>query len=176
MKTNETIKMVIICAGVAGAAALSIYAIHKCNITRKEVGTLLKELEDISSGVECSVPDELMVYAMEKAAEREASKMARVLADESRAVLKSEAKDAVKNESEVIKKHVRSELEKQLTKVDISEMKRAVTNEAAKKIVNEVSSGFGFSSGNDIPSIVKACKDAGMSSWQIENILEKYKG
>lgn len=167
----------------AGATAVTtiageIYTLWRVNKVSKEVTRFNAAVDEAARYVNVDIPNELIAVAMDKAANAEASKAAAKAADDAKAIVQASVDEVIKQEKSSIENSVKTELERQINLVDIEDIKSKVINKTSASIANDVMARVPFISSygsSDIAGVIRACKEANMSSWQIEDIVKSIK-
>ena len=163
--TNKTITMIAI--AIAGAFGVANAAL--LGRTNRVVGAIDK----MADRMNVSIPDILVEKAMTKAADKEAGKAAagvRNLAEEKIGFAIEAEVACITDELE---DSVRTEFKKKLSVLDVEEIKADIAKEAGRIIAADMVAPVADSS--ETAQIIRACTEAKLSAWDIQNILESAK-
>lgn len=126
---------------------------------------LEKKIEGVADGLEIEVPEEIVVNAVKRAADGEASKAVKKATEELmagyRQDIRIEVRKIVDLAYENAKADVKTELERQVSNVDISGIKKTVIEEAsekAKKKLDQELEAVANKFSNDLESSSKILK------------------
>lgn len=169
-----------IAAGTTAVTTIAgeIYTLWRVNKVSKEIERFDAAVNEASRYIDVNIPNELVTVAMDRAANAEASKAAEKAANDAKAIVQTSVDKVIKNEKNNIEASVKTELERQINLVDIEDIKSKVVNKTSASIANDVVTRLPFISSygdSDIANIIRACKEANMSSWQIEDIVKSVK-
>lgn len=169
-----------IAAGTTAVTTIAgeIYTLWRVNKVSKEIERFDAAVNEASRYIDVNIPNELVTVAMDRAANAEASKAAEKAANDAKTIVQTSVDKVIENEKSNIEASVKTELERQINLVDIEDIKSKVVNKTSASIANDVVARLPFISSygdSDIASIIRACKEANMSSWQIEDIVKSVK-
>lgn len=172
-----------IIGGVCTAAGLTINFIMMTMVVRR-TNRVLDNVHEAADQMNIDVPDPIIAAAVREAVFREADKASTMVRTEIREDIHAETKKAIKDAYEDVKDDVKEELEKQIKDVNIDSMVKDVKKDSiaavSRRALNEVLDDLGVftrfgNSGtrsSNVADVIKACKDANMAGWQIENIVK----
>ena len=130
-----------------------------------------KAIEDISDNINAEVPEKIMNAAIEKAANRTAQREADDISRVARTIINTNVNKEIEKVKSEMSDKVKEQLERKISMIEVSEIKEKVTEEVSKMIFKDLVSRD-IKPSNDMASIIESCNNAGMSSWEIENILK----
>ena len=177
---TKTIIGLGIAAGTTAVTTIAgeIYTLWRVNKVSKEVARFNAAVDEATRYGNVDIPNELIAVAMDKAANVEASKAAEKAADGAKTIIQASVDEVIKQEKSSIENSVKTELERQISLVDIEDIKSKVVSKASASVANDLMCHIpvvSSSSSSDIANIITDCKDANMSSWQIEDVLRRLK-
>lgn len=138
--------------GAIGSAVvgvgISVYSYFKQKKSEDRVTALEEKLEakidGVADGLEIEVPEEIVINAVKRAADGEASKAVKKATEELmagyRQDIRIEVRKIVDLAYENAKADVKTELERQVSNVDISGIKKTVIDEASEKAKKKLDS------------------------------------
>ena len=171
-------EIVGVSAGAAVLAAGEAYSLWKYHKVAKELKEFNSAVDTAMEHIDVTVPNELVAVAMDRAADKAASKAAENVTSAATAVIQNSVDKVIKDQKSSIEKSVTTELERQISLVDIEDIKSKVVSKASASVANDLMCHIpvvSSSSSSDIANIIRACKDANMSGWQIEDVLRRLK-
>lgn len=122
----------------------------------------------ISDNIKVDIPKKILDAAMSKAADKACTDAAKDAANAVRSDINQQVKNHINQIHSNIEGEVRSSVEKQISLLTLEKIEKSVVD----KVSRYIPSSYNRNGVNDIPSIVKACKEAGMSAWQIKEIVD----
>lgn len=143
----------------------------------------VSKVNDVTGKIEVDVPESVIQAATNKALSTEVGKIATREARALDNTITTMVKETVNASKKSITEGVKDAITKQLADVKVSDLQAKVVESATEKVAGELVDSFKAVStpwvnikpsttGNNTVDIIRACKDAGMSSWQIENVIE----
>lgn len=170
MKKETMIKL-----GFAAVGIIGVVAYAKAYTANENVKELLASMDKVSDGIDVDISESMLRVAVNNAADKAAKAATEKAVKEIREDISNTVARSVSKAVGDIKPAVQQSLEQKITMIDIAEIKKDVVKSTAKKLAEDMAFPNLFS-GRNVPNstaeIIKVCTDAGMSSWQIENILE----
>lgn len=142
----------------------------------------VSKVNDVTGKIEVDVPESVIQAATNKALSTEVGKIATREARALDNTITTMVKETVNASKKSITEGVKGAIEAQLKDVNISNLQDLVVESATEQVASELIDSFKTVStpwvniksttGNNTVDIIKACKDAGMSSWQIQDVIE----
>lgn len=168
--------MVGISVGAAALTAGNVFSLWKIYKLSEQIKEFNNSVDEVTRNINVDIPDKVVAVAMDRAANREAEAAAKNVAKTATDTIQKSVDKAIEKEKSGIEPAVRMELEKKISLVDIEDIKSKVAKEAASTITSGMISRIsGISSSCDTAEVIRACKEAGMSGWQIQDVIETMK-
>ena len=161
--------------GIAAPIATSVLALINSYSTSKKLDTFMDGMDKLSDGIDVDIPDKIVNTAMNEAAKKAANQKAAEAAKAVKAHMFNTVDEKVKESVGDVTPEIRKRLEEQISMVDIADIKSEVIKKAAGIVTENVSFPSFMAGKSSAAEIIEACTKAGMSSWQIENILNAAK-
>lgn len=156
--------------GVVGIIGLAAYS--KASVTDEHIKELMKTMDRMSDNIDVDISEKLVDRAVKVAADKAvkvaADKAAKKITEDIDDYISDGISEAISN----IKPEIRHTLEKQITMLDLEDIKNDVVKKTAGIVAENISIPGFLSSRNNTADVVKACVDADMDSWEIQNILK----
>lgn len=165
-------------AAIVALGAGEVYFIVKANKMSKQIREFNDSVDETAENIKVDIPDKLVAVAMDRAANREAERASKKVSSDANAIIQTSVDKAISKEKSNIEKSVKAELEKKINLVDIEDIKTKVVSQASSTVAANVMSKIPsmFTKGSDIADIIRACKEAGLSSWTTEEIVKNARG
>lgn len=166
--------------GAFAGFCFGAYGLYKaCNLQN----AFVSKVNDVTGQIEVDIPESVVQAATTKALSTEVGKIATREARALDNAITSMVKETVNASKKSITAGVKDAITKQLADVDVSGLQDQVIESATEQVASDLIDSFKAVStpwvnikpsttGNNTVDIIKACKDAGMSSWQIQDVIE----
>lgn len=157
--------------GILGVAS-TVLSVKAC----KDISMFNKKMDELSDGIEIDIPEKIVNLAVEKAASKVATAECFKVSKRADDIIKDKVMSEVSSVKKTLSDKVKVEVENQISVLDISDIKKEIVKDVSSMVFKDVIGNISRSGYSDsFADVIKACTDAGMHSWEIENILSKLK-